>query len=565
MSQPNNQMIQRNLRFLAILLAGLASIAIFRFTQISLFKTSNGQDLTAYHETGTKRSSITEARRGSIFDQQGNPIAMDTTSYSLFAVLRSDWGDTNLVKDPDVTAKVLAKHLGLDRDMILAQLTQNNVYQVEFGNAGQHLSSETKKAIEAENLPGLVFVSETTRKYVNDVYASHLIGYATAAAKEEDQPLSAQVLEGKLGLEAAYNVSLSGQDGNQSSTRQLIGKDLHLTLDSRLQNKLEELMTQYQMTYQPEALQAYLVEAKTGKLVAASQRPSFNLNSREGIEAEWKNLMVEEAYEPGSTIKILTMSVAYDRQLYKPGELYQSGSIQVYDQVVKDYNKVGWGQISFEEGLARSSNVAMVNLVNRMGDQEWVKKLGDFGFGKGTDFGLENETTGNFQFDNPVSRIMSGFGQGFSATPIQLLQAYSSIGNQGQMLKVQVVQGLDSAGEFQSRVLGKPISKEAANHVLQLMVDTVEKPYGTAVSFRNPYVKVAAKTGTAQIADPNGSGYLTGANDYYHSVVTFFPADNPKYMLYMAMKRPQQDHGLLGSQILGKLFNDYIEYIMVKP
>ena len=565
MSQPNNQMIQRNLRFLAILLAGLASIAIFRFTQISLFKTSNGQDLTAYHETGTKRSSITEARRGSIFDQQGNPIAMDTTSYSLFAVLRSDWGDTNLVKDPDVTAKALAKHLGLDRDKILAQLTQNNVYQVEFGNAGQHLSSETKKAIEAENLPGLVFVSETTRKYVNDVYASHLIGYATAAAKEEDQPLSAQVLEGKLGLEAAYNVSLSGQDGNQSSTRQLIGKDLHLTLDSRLQNKLEELMTQYQMTYQPEALQAYLVEAKTGKLVAASQRPSFNLNSREGIEAEWKNLMVEEAYEPGSTIKILTMSVAYDRQLYKPGELYQSGSIQVYDQVVKDYNKVGWGQISFEEGLTRSSNVAMVNLVNRMGDQEWVKKLGDFGFGKGTDFGLENETTGNFQFDNPVSRIMSGFGQGFSATPIQLLQAYSSIGNQGQMLKVQVVQGLDSAGEFQSRVLGKPISKEAANHVLQLMVDTVEKPYGTAVSFRNPYVKVAAKTGTAQIADPNGSGYLTGANDYYHSVVTFFPADNPKYMLYMAMKRPQQDHGLLGSQILGKLFNDYIEYIMVKP
>ncbi len=565
MSQPNNQMIQRNLRFLAILLAGLASIAIFRFTQISLFKTSNGQDLTAYHETGTKRSSITEARRGSIFDQQGNPIAMDTTSYSLFAVLRSDWGDTNLVKDPDVTAKALAKHLGLDRDKILAQLTQNNVYQVEFGNAGQHLSSETKKAIEAENLPGLVFVSETTRKYVNDVYASHLIGYATAAAKEEDQPLSAQVLDGKLGLEAAYNVSLSGQDSNQSSSRQLIGKDLHLTLDSRLQNKLEELMSQYQTTYQPEALQAYLVEAKTGKLVAASQRPSFNLNTREGIEAEWKNLMVEEAYEPGSTIKILTMSVAYDRQLYKPGELYQSGSIQVYDQVVKDYNKVGWGQISFEEGLARSSNVAMVNLVNRMGDQEWVKKLGDFGFGKGTDFGLENETTGNFQFDNPVSRIMSGFGQGFSATPIQLLQAYSSIGNQGQMLKVQVVQGLDSAGEFQARVLGKPISKEAANHVLQLMVDTVEKPYGTAVSFRNPYVKVAAKTGTAEIADPNGSGYLTGANDYYHSVVTFFPADNPKYMLYMAMKRPQQDHGLLVSQILGKLFNDYIEYIMVKP
>ena len=554
------EIMQPGIKVLALVAAFMGVVILGRMFQIGVLKNVHNTDLVEYAQQAETRGSITQARRGTIFDSQGAPIAFDTTSYSIFVVVKDDQDDSKVMKDADVTAKALAKYLDLDRDTILEKLTRPQANQVSFGSAGKNLSAETKKAIESEQLPGVYLVSEATRRYVNDVYASHLIGFATAGEKEN--LLDADVLEGKLGLELAYDQLLSGKDRPENGV--LSGHDLYLTLDSKLQNPLEEILDRYDAQYQPETLNAYLVELNSGKLRAAAQRSTFNLNTREGIETEWKNLMVEEAYEPGSTVKILTMSVAYDQHLYQPGETYQSGSIQVYDQVVKDYNLVGWGRISFEEGLARSSNVAMVNLVNRMGSDKWVQKLAEFGFGQVTDFGLKNENPGQFKFDNPVSQVMSGFGQGFSATPIQMLQAYSAIGNHGKMVKVKVVEGIDQP-DYQAQELAAPISQQAADHVLDLMVDTVEQPYGTAQSFKNPYVQVAAKTGTAQIASPDGQGYLTGENDYYHSVVTFFPADNPKYMLYLSMKRPTQTQGLLGSQILGRLFNEFIGYVVMNP
>ena len=552
---------QKNIIVLSLLTCFIGCVLLGRMFQIGVMKQVHQTDLVEYAQKNETRGSIKQARRGTIFDQSGAPIAFDTTSYSVFVTIKSDRSDTPVMKDADLTAKVLANYLDLDRDQILEILTDTTVKQAGFGTAGKNLSAETKKAIEAEKLPGVYLVSETTRQYVNDVYASHLIGFASAAEKKN--MLDADVLEGKLGIELAYDKLLSGKPASADGI--LTGHDIYLTLDSKMQHPLEEILDRYEEQYQPETLHAYLVELENGKLRAAAQRATFNLNTREGIEQEWKNLMVEEAYEPGSTIKILTMSVAYDQHLYAPGETYQSGSIQVYDQVVKDHNKVGWGRITFEEGLARSSNVAMVNLVNRMGSDKWVKKLGEFGFGHTTDFGLQNENPGQFQFDNPVSQTMSGFGQGFAATPIQLLQAYSSVGNQGKMVKVQVVEKKDQQPQYQTKVLGQPISPQAADHILDLMVDTVEKPYGTAQAFKNPYVSVAAKTGTAQIASSDGRGYLTGENNYYHSVVAFFPAENPKYMMYLSMKQPKQTRGLIGSQILGHLFNEFIRYVVVNP
>lgn len=412
-----------------------------------------------------------------------------------------------------------------------------------------------------------MLVSNTTRRYMNDYFASHLIGYALS--QENDEEIEADILTGQIGLEKSMDSILSGKATYEANLEHNVnvtsmsGSDLYLTLDARLQNYLEDLMTAAFQRYQPEEYGAYLVEVETGKLLAASQRPSFNLNTREGIELQWQNMLVEEAYEPGSTIKILTMAVAYDLQLYQPNETFLSGSIEVYDQTVRDYNLVGWGDITFEEGLARSSNVGFVNLVERMGDEEWINQLSNFGFGVSTHSGLPNETSGSLEFDNPVSRIMSGFGQGFAASPMQLLQAYTTIGNDGDMMKIQYINGVGSNNQFEEVALASPITAEAANRVLGLMVDTVEAPYGTAKMFKHDDVQIAAKTGTAQIANPNGLGYLTGPNDYYFSVVSFFPAENPKYMLYLSMKQPSVTHGLMGTNIIAELFHPFVDYIMI--
>ncbi|MFK8243813.1 MULTISPECIES: penicillin-binding protein 2 [unclassified Facklamia] len=554
----------QNIKLVGLLAVLVFSLFTLRIAQLSIYKTSNGQDLTSYSETIQERSSITQARRGTIFDKNGQPIAMDTTSYSLFAILRNA-DEKMIVKDYDYTAKELSKYIDLSRDELLHLLLNPDVDQIEFGLAGKNLSREVKEQIEAANLPGIFLYSETIRQYINDVYSSHLIGFATPLLSDTEFG-EAEILSGQIGIEAAFNEQLSGAKNYQGQQKQdyLLGEDIYLTLDSRLQNHLEDLLTDAQTIYQPKEMGAYLVELPTGKLLAASQRPTFNLNTRDGIDKEWRNLLVEEAFEPGSTVKILTMSLAYDNKIFNDKEKFHSGSIEVYDKIIKDHNVVGWGDIPFAEALPRSSNTGMVTLAKRLGDEKWVELLGKFRFGTSTASQLNNENEGKFTFDGAVSRYMSSFGQAFLATPMQLLQAYSSVGNNGTMVKVQYIEGAGNQKEqYKTINLGSPISKAAANYVLGLMVDTVEKDYGTAKAFKTPLVEVAAKTGTAEIANEAGTGYLTGENDYLHSVVAFFPAEKPQYMMYLFMKQPTNTNGLIGSQILAKIFHPFLEKILV--
>lgn len=571
-------MMKPNWRIKAFVLYGLLAFAFmvigYRIIQIGHLHQVNQEDLIAYRTANQERSSITQARRGTIYDNNGQPIAMDATSYSLLAVMRHS-EDALIIKDYDLTAKTLAPYLNMTVDQVLEILRNPDVNQTEFGTSGRNLSQKTKDAIEAANLPGIYFTQESVRQYVNDVFASHLIGYAIPMeeniAEENQLNIDAPILSGQIGIEAAYNNILSGKENYVSQVQigntqnYLSGDDIYLTIDSRIQNTLEDIMTKTQATYQPVEMGAYVVELPTGKMIAASQRPTFNLNNREGIEAEWRDYLTEEDFEPGSTIKILTMATAYDKKVFTPGETYQSGSVEIYDTVIRDHNIDGWGTITFDEGLARSSNTAMVHLVDRMGTDNWVESLKTFGFGVSTNFGLPGEIAGTLNFDNPVSKYMSGFGQAFAATPLQLLQAYSAIANDGKMIKVQVIEGIgteDSTYEVQE--LGQIVSPEAANYVKNLMVDTVTADYGTAKSFQTQTTSVAAKTGTAQIANEDGTGYLSGPNDYLHSVVAFFPAEDPKYMVYLFMQQPSVTNGLIGSQILAQMFHPLVDTLLIK-
>lgn len=562
-----------NPNFNILILISVATLTFIllgaRFFQLNIAKTSHGEDLSELIEASNNpRSSIMEARRGTIFDIQGQPIAIDTTSYSMYAVLQEGNG-LEYVQDLDHTANVLSQHIDLSRDEILNILLNDQAVQVEFSHAGKNLNQEERDTILDEKLPGIYFVSQSSRKYVNNYFSSHLIGYAIPEAVDDYEQFTAQLLAGQIGVEAAYNEQLSGLEALEedpelaSSTNILNGEDIYLTLDSRLQHYLEELLDYTYNKYEPEEISAYLVEVESGKLLSAAQRPSFNLNTLEGIEKQWANQLVEEAIEPGSTMKLLTQATAYDMGVYEADELIQTGSVDIENVTVRDYNLYGWGEITFDEGLARSSNVTIVELVRRIGLDNWINQLKNFGFGQKPNSGLANETTGTVEFDNPVSATMSGFGQGFAASPLQLLQAFTSIANDGKMMKIQYINGIGENNRYEAVEFGQPISSESANHILDVMVDAVNESYGTARDYAMTDIQIAAKTGTAQIANPDGTGYMTGANDYYFSVVSFFPAENPKYMLYFTMKRPTNDHNLMGSQILAEIFKPFVEYIIV--
>lgn len=309
------------------------------------------------------------------------------------------------------------------------------------------------------------------------------------------------------------------------------------------------------------------MEAKTGNILATSQRPSFELDTRKGLDdpetARWSNILVEDIYEPGSTMKSMMVASALEENKFNETEQFTSGTIKIDDTTISDWNNgVGEGDMTFRQGFAWSSNVGMVTLHERMPDlwQEYLKK---FGFGQSTNFGLAGEAAGEIQNKTTVDRAMTSYGQGISVTHLQMLQAYTAIANGGKMLKPNIISKTVSAdGEekvIQPEVVGTPISSETARKVLDYMKDvTVDPKYGMGKEYAIEGLNVSAKTGTAEFFE-NG---IYQQQEYLHSVVTITPTENPEYIFYMTLKRPVLQ-GVSANTIISDVANKLVSRAMV--
>ena len=455
-------------------------------------------------------------------------------------------------------------------------LSQKNVAQVEFGNAGKNLSVETKEKIEKEELPGIKFTENLSRYYPNGIFASHLIGY-TDVEKEELDGKSVEQLVGKMGIEALYNATLTGKPGEVTSrldgngyvisgseevTEQpKDGNDLYLTIDKKMQTYLESLVSQVNDKYLPSQLTAMLVDPKTGNIVAATQRPTFNGTTKEGISTMWNNLLTDEAYEPGSTMKVLALAAAINEGVFDPNEKYDSGKIQIFKDLVRDYNKVGWGRITYLEALAHSSNVAFVHVVQKIGVEKWKQYLDLFGFGQSTQSGFLNEANGLNTYNSYLQQLSTGFGQGISVTAFQMVQAFTAIANQGEMKKLRIVDhefrpATNTTVNFSENSLGQVIKPETAKKTLEYLRKATTMKDGTAIGFDIEGEEVAAKTGTAEFVNPETGTYYSYGSNYIYSVVGFAPASDPKYILYITLKQPQNNpYGAGGNALIKEIFN----------
>ena len=548
----------------------------FHFFKIMVLGQSHGVNLRDELDKKLTHTTLLKAKRGNIYDASGSPIAVDATNYSLFAVLTDQWdkGKKDYVQDFSKTAQVLSKYIDMKAPEIEKILSQKNVSQVEFGNAGKNLSVETKEKIEKEELPGIKFTENLSRYYPNGIFASHLIGY-TEEQQVDGKPV--EQLVGKMGIEALYNATLTGKpgeivsrlDGNgyvipgsEKITEQpKDGNDLYLTLDKKMQTYLESLVSQVTEKYLPNQLTAMLVDPKTGNIVAATQRPTFNGTTKEGISTMWNNLLMDEAYEPGSTMKVLALAAAINEGVFDPNEKYESGKIQIFKDLVRDYNKVGWGRITYLEGLAHSSNVAFVHVVQKIGVEKWKQYLDLFGFGQSTQSGFLNEATGLNSYNSYLQQLSTGFGQGISVTAFQMVQAFTAIANQGEMKKLRIVDhefrpATNTTVNFSENSLGQVIKPEAAKKTLEYLRQATTMKDGTSNGFDIEGEEVAAKTGTAELVNPETGTYYSYGSNYIYSVVGFAPASDPKYILYITLKQPQNNpYGAGGSALIKEIFN----------
>ncbi|KEK20911.1 dihydropteridine reductase [Bacillus manliponensis] len=548
-----------------------------RFFYIQVTGTVHGEDLKELASEKHNKNGVLEANRGTIYDQNGHVLAQDTNSYRLTAALTGD----KPVKDKEETAKKLAEHIDMSEEDILKQLNRKDKTQVEFGTAGKDLTKEQKKEIDDLELQGISFLTEKARVYPNGDFASYVIGHA--------KPKDDGIAEGMFGLEKSLDKYLRASNGSTSyvGSRGGIaleggegkvvppknGDNVYLTLDQRIQGFLEDAMKEAEERYKPEMLIGIVADPKTGKILAMSSTPSYDPNKR-NLEHHF-NDPIANAFEPGSTMKIFTLAAAINEGVYDGQAYFQSGTYPVGDRVIRDHNSGnGWGSITFDEGVLRSSNVAFAYLGEKLGEDRFRQYIHNFGLDEKTGIDLPGEQKNKILFDKKIEQVTTAFGQGSTVTPIQLVQATTAIANDGKMMKPYVVDQIVDPMNNKVKMdrtpeeVGQPITKETADHVRELLEQVVTSPKGTGGQYQIDDYAVGGKTGTAQIPDGKG-GYMTGKENYIFSFLGMAPIDDPQLVVYVAAKQPKLKGNEYGSQPVAEIFKSVtknsLEYLKIKP
>lgn len=577
-----------------VLYGGLFLLLFSRFFYIQATGEVKGYSLEALAAEKYSRTETLKAERGKIYDRNEIVIAEDTNSYRLIAVVSEKatqkGGNPRHVIDPEETAEVLAQYINLSEEEIYDILTPDQElerYQVEFGSAGSTLSHELKLAIEEHELPGILFATEKKRSYPNGKFASHLIGFAT---KEEESP-GQFVTKGKMGLELTYDELLTGKNGKMDYKQDFFGyllpnsekmiqeaedgHNIYLTIDKTIQNFLDDAMNRVESEYNPETILGVVADPKTGEILAMSQRPTFDPENRIGLENNsWLNEVVEGVLEPGSTVKTFTIAAAIDSGNWHPNAIYPSGSYSLLGDKIYDHNNKGWGPISYRDGFLRSSNTMIAKQLEIMGTDVMLDYFDRFGFGKKTGINLPNEASGKILSNNPIELVTTGYGQGSTFTPIQLVQAMTAIANDGEMMQPYVIDKIvnPNTGEvvedYKPTVKGTPIKEDTAEQMRDLLSLAVSSDIGSGKNFRIDGYEVAGKTGTAQISEGNGD-YRKGSHNYYYSFLGMVPADDPQLIVYVAVKYPKLESTRQGSEPVSKVFNSVVvnslKYLNVNP
>lgn len=560
-----------------------------RYCYLALSPTINGRNMKVFAANRNTVSKVLTAKRGTIYDMSGNVLAQTVTSYTLIAYLdesRSTETQINHVKDIDATAKALAPVLGTDEQTlkdILQKGKEGDKYQVEFGSVGKNLTELKKSEIEELNLPGLDFTESYKRYYPNGDFASYILGYAKTNEIVDKTGNTVESIDGELGIEAKFDDELKGTDGylmyqqdrfgykipdtKEKRIDALDGKDIYLTLDSSIQRFAETEVQYMQSEYEPEWSLITVMDAKTGDILASASTPSFNPNLRN--ITSYENPLVSNAFEPGSTMKIYTYMCAIDKGTYNGEETFKSGSIEVADAVIRDWNNKGWGTITYDKGFEYSSNVGVSTMINHFIDRDEMKDcFKKYGFGTSTGIDLSRELSGSLGFKYPVEVANAAFGQGITTTPIQHLKALSMIANDGQELTPHIVAKIvdPNTGEttYKRKVekSAKLVKQTTIDKIKDLMDNVVnsDDPEATGKRYHIDGFDVIGKTGTSQIYNEKTGGYLKGSNDYIYSFAGMYPKDNPEIIIYAAIKQPNIGSSSTLSNSINNLMKNIAKY-----
>ncbi|HEY8530189.1 MAG TPA: penicillin-binding transpeptidase domain-containing protein [Paenibacillaceae bacterium] len=515
--------------------------------------------------------------RGVIRDRMGRVLVDDATAYTvavgpdMLDKLERDFPSLGITER--IVAElheVLGKPVQDLRKLVAKRNDKGELYQqVEVRNEGWKVDREVYERLSAfrEHLRqltgrkdvGLYFLEERKRYFPNGSLAAHVLGYESKEGRGIGGILQRyyEELEGKPGKIVYQRDGTRTQlPGGEVEVQQAVnGLNITLTIDRDIQYFIEEALKEAYEKYQPVGAAAIAMDPDTGEILGMASLPTFDPNRYwEADPAAFRNNAIQALYEPGSTFKIVTLAGAVEEGLFDPEETYKSGSIRVANYTIRDHNNgAGWGEITYLEGLKRSSNVAFVKLgYEKLGADKLLEYISAFGFGSRTGIELPAEEAGAVtirkQYATEVATAT--FGQGrLQVTAIQQLAAVAAIANGGKLMKPYVVKSVTDpqTGETvhtEPVVVRQVISPETSRLVGEYLEQVVsDRQIGTGRNAYIPGYRVAGKTGTAQkVVDGK---YAEGK--YIVSFIGYAPVEDPRIVLYVVIDEPQDEMAAGGS------------------
>ncbi len=449
------------------------------------------------------------------------------------------------------TADTLQRIAGIDREVSLKALNSDrSAVRVIL----RRPTDEQVRAVQELNIPGVSIGYETDRAYPAGILAADVVGFLGYGANGR---------QGQYGIESMYESELTGTRDTPEMVRWDIKgqlkklfrispstpeydattapQDIELTIDKNIQAYGEEVLTSVVERYKAASGVLIVQDPTTGRILAMADTPTFNPGMySEASQASFLNGGILP-FEPGSSFKPFTMAMGLDLRLISPDTMFNDiGDVVIDGYTIKNYNEGHFGRVSMTRVLEKSINTGVMYVQNLVGNQLFLDYTVNLGFGQRSGVELPGESSGdisNLYSGRRINFQTASFGQAITVTPLQLITAYSAIANGGKLMKPSIVAAtIDSHGartETVSEMIGTPFSAKTAQMLRGMLTSVVDNGFDKA---RIPRYDVAGKTGTAQIASPEG-GYLEG--QYNHSFVGFAPASNPKFVILIKMEKPQ--------------------------
>ena len=542
---------RRIVLFLLILLS-VAGLIFYRLFYLSFLKHDYFKKTSEIQYQRQKENIV---RPGNIYIQdlssgERKPVAVQKSFPYIFVL-------PSATKDPGLAAEKLSEILKVSKEEALSFFSdKGNSFKVVEKNPSQEQLDLVKKL----SMKGISIGYEEKRNYQKNDFLSHVLGFLGFEGDER---------VGQCGIESFYDKELSGRSDGGDKQSFKDGSDIVLTVDENIQTFVQQELAYLMKKWSPSSGVIIVEDPQNGALLAMAGSPSFDPNNYGQYALKnFLNKSVQEIFEPGSSFKPITMSAALDKKKVAPETTYfDAGEVNIAGYKIKNFNEKSFGVQTMNQVLEKSLNTGAIFVEDKLGDENFLNYVLNFGLGQVTGIDLAGEVAGdisNLYSGRKINFTTASFGQGIAVTPIQLINAYAAIANGGRLFKPYVAKEIIRPNgeriETKSELVGTPISEKTSSQIKAMLVRVVENGFDKA---RVAGYEVAGKTGTAQIPSESG-GY---SEDFIHDIVGFAPAFSPRFVVLIKLEKPKGIKFASDSlsPSLGKITKFLLNYFQIPP